>query len=96
MVFLKAISPAYVITINQFLVKNTLKLHCLKFCRLFSDMKDVKVAEKEPKKTYILREFFDEEENFGKRELRPLFRPGRSWSENELRLKSNMDLHKLW
>ncbi|KAE9417136.1 hypothetical protein Angca_008174, partial [Angiostrongylus cantonensis] len=44
----------------------------------------------------VFRQFFDDEENFGKSELRPKKRPGRSWSEDELRLKSNSDLHKLW
>uniref|UniRef100_A0A7E4UZU8 Large ribosomal subunit protein uL29m n=1 Tax=Panagrellus redivivus TaxID=6233 RepID=A0A7E4UZU8_PANRE len=43
-----------------------------------------------------LAEFFDKEENFGKAELRPKQRPGRSWTSEELRLKSNLDLHKLW
>ena len=43
-----------------------------------------------------LAEFFDREENFGKMELRPKQRPGRPWTLEELRLKSNTDLHKLW
>ncbi|VDK45732.1 unnamed protein product [Anisakis simplex] len=43
-----------------------------------------------------LKDFFDDETNFGKAELRPRKRPGRSWSVDELRLKSNSDLHKLW
>ncbi|MFH4974400.1 hypothetical protein AB6A40_001109 [Gnathostoma spinigerum] len=43
-----------------------------------------------------LAEFFDDEVNWGKTELRPKTRPGRSWSCDELRLKSNTDLHKLW
>uniref|UniRef100_A0AC35F8W2 Large ribosomal subunit protein uL29m n=1 Tax=Panagrolaimus sp. PS1159 TaxID=55785 RepID=A0AC35F8W2_9BILA len=43
-----------------------------------------------------LSEFFDAEENFGTSELRPKQRPGRSWTTEELRLKSNTDLHKLW
>lgn len=43
-----------------------------------------------------LREFFDNEQNFGVNELRPSKRPGRSWSVDELRLKSNSDLHRLW
>lgn len=43
-----------------------------------------------------LRDFFDDEANFGKSELRPKKRPGRSWTADELRLKSNSDLHKLW
>ncbi|KAI6183855.1 39S ribosomal protein L47, mitochondrial [Aphelenchoides bicaudatus] len=46
---------------------------------------------------YNLREFFEEDEkNMGVGELRPKDRPGRAWSEDELRLKSNSDLHKLW
>ncbi|CAI2299467.1 unnamed protein product [Caenorhabditis sp. 36 PRJEB53466] len=43
-----------------------------------------------------MKQFFDDEANFGKAELRPKYRPGRSWTEDELRLKSNSDLHKLW
>ncbi|CAL2028810.1 unnamed protein product [Caenorhabditis brenneri] len=43
-----------------------------------------------------MKQFFDDEVNFGKAELRPKNRPGRSWTEEELRLKSNSDLHKLW
>jgi hypothetical protein len=44
-----------------------------------------------------LREFFEvDEANFGVIELRAKDRPGRSWSTDELRLKSNTDLHKLW
>uniref|UniRef100_A0A915D9E1 Large ribosomal subunit protein uL29m n=1 Tax=Ditylenchus dipsaci TaxID=166011 RepID=A0A915D9E1_9BILA len=49
-----------------------------------------------PNKTYLLAEFFDRPENFGKSEIRPLYRPGRSWTLDELRLKSSLDLHKLW
>jgi hypothetical protein len=45
---------------------------------------------------YNLKEFFEEEKNMGVAELRPKDRPGRSWSLDELRLKSNSDLHKLW
>ncbi|CAB3408784.1 unnamed protein product [Caenorhabditis bovis] len=44
----------------------------------------------------VMKAFFDNEANFGKVELRPRHRPGRSWTEEELRLKSNSDLHKLW
>ncbi|XGW30254.1 hypothetical protein V3C99_009331 [Haemonchus contortus] len=44
----------------------------------------------------LFRQFYDDEANFGKSELRPKKRPGRSWTEDELRLKSNSDLHKLW
>uniref|UniRef100_A0A0N5A541 Large ribosomal subunit protein uL29m n=1 Tax=Parastrongyloides trichosuri TaxID=131310 RepID=A0A0N5A541_PARTI len=42
------------------------------------------------------KEFFDEEKNWGVLELRPKRRPGREWQKEELRLKSNTDLHKLW
>jgi len=48
------------------------------------------------KKNYLLGEFFDREENWGKSEIRPKQRPGRSWTIQELRLKSSTDLHKLW
>jgi hypothetical protein len=37
-------------------------------------------------------EFFDEKENWGKDKVRV----GRAWTKDELRLKSNTDLHKLW
>ncbi|KAG5344574.1 RM47 protein, partial [Acromyrmex heyeri] len=39
-----------------------------------------------------LMEFFDDPKNWGKSEVRV----GRSWKKDELRLKSNSDLHKLW
>ena len=39
-----------------------------------------------------LMEFFDEKENWGKDKVRV----GRAWTKDELRLKSNADLHKLW
>ncbi|XP_011167091.1 39S ribosomal protein L47, mitochondrial [Solenopsis invicta] len=39
-----------------------------------------------------LMEFFDDPKNWGKNEVRV----GRSWKKDELRLKSNSDLHKLW
>lgn len=43
-----------------------------------------------------LHEFFDDLANYGKDELDEAKKPGRSWSKDELRLKSNPDLHKLW
>ena len=39
-----------------------------------------------------IMEFFDKEENWGADKIRV----GRSWLKEELRLKSNEDLHKLW
>ena len=39
-----------------------------------------------------LMEFFDEREKWGVSEIRV----GRSWRQPELRLKSNVELHKLW
>jgi len=40
----------------------------------------------------FLRDFFDHPEHWGKERVRV----GRSWTQPELRLKSNEDLHKLW
>ncbi|GAU99204.1 hypothetical protein RvY_10237 [Ramazzottius varieornatus] len=39
-----------------------------------------------------LMEFFDIKKNWGQKEVRS----GRSWTKDELRIKSNSDLHKLW
>lgn len=39
-----------------------------------------------------LMEFFDYEKNWGEKEVRV----GRAWKVEELRIKSNSDLHKLW
>lgn len=39
-----------------------------------------------------LMEFFDDPKNWGEMEVKV----GRSWSVDELRIKSNTDLHKLW
>lgn len=41
---------------------------------------------------YDLMEFFEDKKNWGKREVRS----GRSWRLDDLRIKSNSDLHKLW
>lgn len=41
---------------------------------------------------YDLMEFFDDKKNWAKNEIRC----GRSWRLDELRIKSNSDLHKLW
>lgn len=37
-------------------------------------------------------EFFDDEKNWGATQVKS----GRSWTKDELRIKSNSDLHKLW
>lgn len=42
--------------------------------------------------TKILMEFFDDKKNYGENEVKH----GRSWKLDELRIKSNSDLHKLW
>ena len=39
-----------------------------------------------------LMEFFDDKKNWGESNVRT----GRSWKIEELRIKSNTDLHKLW
>ncbi|GBM40706.1 hypothetical protein AVEN_159675-1 [Araneus ventricosus] len=39
-----------------------------------------------------LMEFFDDPNNFGEKEVKT----GRAWTIDELRIKSNSDLHKLW
>ena len=39
-----------------------------------------------------LMEFFDDKNNWGQSEVKV----GRSWKQDELRIKSNSDLHKLW
>jgi len=39
-----------------------------------------------------LEEFFDEEQNYIKQEVKV----GRPWEKDDLRIKSNADLHKLW
>ncbi|KAI6242623.1 39S ribosomal protein L47, mitochondrial [Aphelenchoides fujianensis] len=45
---------------------------------------------------HFLSEFFEAASLDASGELRPKHRPGRAWSVDELRLKSNSDLHKLW
>ncbi|XP_054165086.1 39S ribosomal protein L47, mitochondrial-like [Oppia nitens] len=42
--------------------------------------------------TCHLMEFFDDSKNFGETEVKS----GREWRKDELRIKSNTDLHKLW
>ena len=37
-------------------------------------------------------QFFDDAKHFGANEVKS----GRSWTLDELRIKSNVDLHKLW
>lgn len=37
-------------------------------------------------------DFFDDEKNWGATQVKS----GRSWTKDELRIKSNSDLHKLW
>ena len=39
-----------------------------------------------------LSEFFDDKKHWGENEVKH----GRSWLKDELRIKSNTDLHKLW
>jgi len=41
---------------------------------------------------YDLMEFFEQKKNWGESQIRS----GRSWRLDELRIKSNSDLHKLW
>lgn len=41
---------------------------------------------------FDLMEFFDDKKNWGEHSIRH----GRSWKVDELRIKSNTDLHKLW
>ncbi|XP_059353285.1 uncharacterized protein LOC130701782 [Daphnia carinata] len=43
-------------------------------------------------KSSNLMQFFDDTKNFGASEVKS----GRSWTLDELRIKSNVDLHKLW
>lgn len=43
-------------------------------------------------KSSNLMQFFDDPKNFGASEVKS----GRSWTVDELRIKSNIDLQKLW
>lgn len=82
---------------------------CTRLCRLFSDVAVKssviraatlnRIAESlrgAPLHTscaqHGLMEFFEPKENWGADEVRS----GKSWSKDELRIKSNSDLHKLW
>ncbi|CEF65771.1 39S ribosomal protein L47, mitochondrial [Strongyloides ratti] len=44
----------------------------------------------------LFKEFFDEPKNWDLEDIPRSRRPGREWTIDELRLKSNTDLHKLW
>ncbi|KAI6228513.1 39S ribosomal protein L47, mitochondrial [Aphelenchoides besseyi] len=57
--------------------------------------KDLMDIDENIKKT-IIYEFFEAASLDPSSEVRLKNRPGRSWSVEELRLKSNSDLHKLW
>jgi len=67
-------------------------------CRLRStDAKPAEKKEPKPEKQSIsnvpgLLEFFDHEDNWAAEHVRT----GRAWTRDELRIKSNSDLHKLW
>ncbi|VDD94625.1 unnamed protein product [Enterobius vermicularis] len=61
-----------------------------------STLRQLHLGTKNFSSSKLLDVFFDNKENWGKRELRPINRPGRAWSKEELRLKSSSDLHKLW
>lgn len=53
-----------------------------KFCRQISSSRC----------RFDLMEFFDDKKNWAVQEVKS----GRSWTKDELRIKSNTDLHKLW
>ena len=61
------------------------------FCNNLPAISSAKELHTTPIK-YDLMEFFDNKKNWGLNEIKC----GRSWTIDELRIKSNSDLHKLW
>ncbi|CAK5081236.1 unnamed protein product [Meloidogyne enterolobii] len=87
------------IEIDAFLKRDILVSNWFRFSSpiMFVRNKSKEVAkDKKDEKVYQLWEFFDKPDNWGMKELSLSRRPGRSWTADELRLKSNSDLHKLW
>ncbi|CAH8505844.1 unnamed protein product [Heterobilharzia americana] len=67
--------------IGRLLLNRFLKVNCLKLCNFSTTAK-----------LSGLSEFFDDRANWGEITVHS----GRPWRKEELRLKSNDDLHKLW